>query len=530
MEKYSVEWIQKQLRPLPKNFEREVNNSALSYSRYLFCHRENGVRYGYCTHCHKQGEAGPRNALKRAGEEGYCPHCHSRVVIKDVGRSRKHLVDNGYILFLQKARDGGLVVRAGNVYRDYRKRYEKVSTEYQEQYIVYFNAGVAVAYRRNWYFGTDGWSGRFEKMRGIPAPHPHVDFDGLPVCPVGMVGFTRDKLRGTALWHCEMARVIRGCCGPGGVPPVCKYLAFHAKHAGLAEKLEKEGFFDLIGAAACGEPVYPIYWNAKTVPRALGLTRDDLRGAVAEGNVIRALNWRKYCKKNGITKPEERAWVQANWHAEHIWGDILKHTTVSKIRTYTALRPDTLSDWRDYLDQCDQLGLDLRERAVLFPKDLHAAHQRNTDILNRRAEAERARARKLAKMSVNEAKEKFEKNLPALQKKYNWQNGDYLIRVAEGEDDLLREGSALGHCVGTNRSYKENHFKGLTLILFVRRASDPEKPFFTVEYKEATKTVYQCRGKGNCAPPTGVKDFLDVWRDRKPAKTTTQSNRTEMAA
>ncbi len=30
-----------------------VDDSVLLRSRYLFTHRENGVRYGHCTHCHK---------------------------------------------------------------------------------------------------------------------------------------------------------------------------------------------------------------------------------------------------------------------------------------------------------------------------------------------------------------------------------------------------------------------------------------------------------------------------------------------
>ena len=43
----------KSIDGLPKKVAQWVDDSVLLGSRYLFTHRENGVRYGHCTHCHK---------------------------------------------------------------------------------------------------------------------------------------------------------------------------------------------------------------------------------------------------------------------------------------------------------------------------------------------------------------------------------------------------------------------------------------------------------------------------------------------
>lgn len=49
------------------------------------------------------------------------------------------------------------------------------------------------------------------------------------------------------------------------------------------------------------------------------------------------------------------------------------------------------------------------------------------------------------------------------------------------------------------------------MILFIRRTSEPDKPYFTLELSPDGKIV-QCRGNHNCAYPEGVKAFLERWQ------------------
>ena len=64
------------------------------------------------------------------------------------------------------------------------------------------------------------------------------------------------------------------------------------------------------------------------------------------------------------------------------------------------------------------------------------------------------------------------------------------------------------HCVGT---YKEKHAEGRSAIFFIRRASEPEKPWYTLELNLKEMTVIQNRGKRNCARTEEVESFEKAW-------------------
>lgn len=59
--------------------------------------------------------------------------------------------------------------------------------------------------------------------------------------------------------------------------------------------------------------------------------------------------------------------------------------------------------------------------------------------------------------------------------------------------ELDRESHELGHCV---HSYKEAVKTGTCVILFLRRADEPDRPFFTMEY-DCRNRLRQIRGKGD---------------------------------
>lgn len=71
-------------------------------------------------------------------------------------------------------------------------------------------------------------------------------------------------------------------------------------------------------------------------------------------------------------------------------------------------------------------------------------------------------------------------------------------------EELEEEGIVLDHCVG---SYKSIHAAGKQPIFFVRRESEPDKPWFTLQFSLSNLTVVQNRGKCNCARTEEVKAF-----------------------
>ena len=111
------------------------------------------------------------------------------------------------------------------------------------------------------------------------------------------------------------------------------------------------------------------------------------------------------------------------------------------------------------------------------------------------------------KKEMAERAEKFQERAAALERLSYTLDG-LLIRPCASEVELRAEGIALHHCVAT---YAANHASGATAILFIRRASAPDEPFFTLEFDEKRLEVRQNRGLRNCDRTPEVEAFEKAW-------------------
>ena len=90
----------------------------------------------------------------------------------------------------------------------------------------------------------------------------------------------------------------------------------------------------------------------------------------------------------------------------------------------------------------------------------------------------------------------------------NLRSGRLFIRLPREIEELKIEGEALHHCVGT---YSEKVRRGETMIFFIRLTAEPEKPFYTLEWKGK---VVQCRGFKNCDMTPEVNAFVDIFEKK----------------
>jgi hypothetical protein len=132
------------------------------------------------------------------------------------------------------------------------------------------------------------------------------------------------------------------------------------------------------------------------------------------------------------------------------------------------------------------------DETSIFPKDFDKAHNDAVDKFN----------------AVKHEKDNgiYSKRLTTLIRLEKASFG-LMIIVPIGLHEILREGRELHHCVG---SYVDKVAKGETTILFVRKADDPEKPYFTMEYRD--NKIIQLRGLRNQDAPKEVKAFVDQWQ------------------
>lgn len=92
--------------------------------------------------------------------------------------------------------------------------------------------------------------------------------------------------------------------------------------------------------------------------------------------------------------------------------------------------------------------------------------------------------------------------------------------MPENLDELKTEGECLHHCVG---NYRDKVARGETMIFFIRKEEEPEKPYFTLEWKGK---IIQCRGFRNCDMTPEVKAFAMLFQEKmKEYENAPQKNR-----
>lgn len=84
---------------------------------------------------------------------------------------------------------------------------------------------------------------------------------------------------------------------------------------------------------------------------------------------------------------------------------------------------------------------------------------------------EQNRKEREQRAKLNKVKIEFRKTL-------EFEDKDYLIRLPVDKNEIVKEGMELHHCVG---SYAERHETGDTTIMFLRKKSEPDRPFYTIE-------------------------------------------------
>ena len=181
------------------------------------------------------------------------------------------------------------------------------------------------------------------------------------------------------------------------------------------------------------------------------------------------------------------------------------HASVHKIIAYAEKQlykgcndaswgpPAPVITYRDYLRECIQLGWNLDDKSILFPKNLRDAHSRTIELV---------------KYKKNVENEKDFQKQREKKKWMEWQHDGLLIRMPMNGDEIIKEGEKLHHCVG---GYVDRAAAGTTTILFIRKVESPDKPFFTLEW--LNNHVQQCKSKYNLdyLKDPQVRNFVAAW-------------------
>ncbi len=158
--------------------------------------------------------------------------------------------------------------------------------------------------------------------------------------------------------------------------------------------------------------------------------------------------------------------------------------------------PYFLRLYKDYLHMAQELQSDMTKRAILEPRDLKERHDLLAARVNEvRSEQENARMQRI-----------IDEGLYWWAREYT--NEDFCVVYPQKHSDFVTEGQRLNHCVG-GAGYYKRHLEGKRMVFFIRRASQPDKAFFTAEIDMSTGRILQLYGFGDCSAPREVRAFTE---------------------
>lgn len=198
-------------------------------------------------------------------------------------------------------------------------------------------------------------------------------------------------------------------------------------------------------------------------------------------NDLKLYGYEDYTKLLSIVKKQRLNYTKAKNYVE-------KHTSIS--------RSTTLQLWKDYLEFATKLKYDLKNDVVIYPKNLQKAHDEASNLVTAIVHKEQSA--------------KLRKRTNELKKRYEFEYNGLKIVVPESMQEIITEGKILCHCVG---GYAERHAEGKLSILFIRKLSDPDTSYVTMEIQG--KKIIQYHGYKNDVQkplPKQVVDFVEEFK------------------
>jgi|GEM_PF-548547 len=515
------------LKHFDSGFSQEIvdyaNNVMLRESRYVFVTTVKRQQYGYCTHCYSEFKThlpkppkkqieqlhlcgcsaayylDPEYEKRKHGEEMQCPVCKSICKVRYSGLGHSNLRDEAYFVYYEKSliNPKAIVARGISACRSYVSDYKGVETKLSVDYWYLFEPGKGGSMLKEQYVWQKGYGLYFANNVRSKINH-QSNGTIVAYCRPSITNAVKDTPFAWSGWD-KIDRL-----------DMTTFFDLYARYP-VVEYLIKLGFINLIKDKLDDGHTYgTINWRGKTPSKVFRISDEDYSVIKQHKDEVTFwfLRMFKKCKAlhpemslNDVVLLSQKVhydqefeslqeMVSKKFSMKDTLHYAVKQLALNKSQYYSV--SSLVRDWKDYIADCKKLGLDVKDIRVLYPRNLNRAHENTSQQI---------------KFAANQAlEEKIQKRLPELEI-YQYEFNGIFIRPAASTKELVNEGKALCHCVGT---YANRHADGSTTILLVRKVSDPDIPFYTMEVREAT--IYQTRGLRNCQPTVEVQVFIDTYK------------------
>lgn len=492
---------------LPKDWTRWVDKVGIPENYMFYQYEKRGAKTGYCSYC---GKDIPLKDKPLHNKTGRCPRCRHEVTFKAIGRMG-HIETDEVSVYLIQAYPGGFILREFHAKRIYRagnyrtpeiacfERCRTIVDQNMKSRNYYIGVYKQKDYRwikgepEDSYYGYGYYYGR-KKGRVYGRNLPHLARTALQ--QTGLADW---------LWKQELVAYPRSYLNIlEDIPPLEKILK-----ADLPA-LEKE----CMGASGSVKP-YIKAPKASSLTKALGIDSQELARLRRYNGGRMFLGWLQMEKEQGRPIPDEVIlWFCQNMinvnDLNFIWGKMsavqVKNYLTRQAQASGETIRQVLSTWGDYLSMAGKLGIDTNDEIIFWAKLLH---QRHDELVVRF----KYRNKEAQAAEVLNAFPNVDQICQSIRTKYEYSNGEYTIIVPNGVLDIIVEGDFLCHCLRGSDRYWDRIVTHESYILFLRRTSAPNVPYYTLEV-EPDGTVRQKRTKFD-RQEDDIKDatkFLAEWQ------------------
>ena len=500
--------------PLPKDWDKWVGKVGVVQNYMFYQYQRGGAKTGYCSYCDRVVPIRkPKHNMFTK-----CPRCRKQVQFKAFGKMGRFRTEK-YVAYLMQPYSGDFVIREFWAERSYSKeKYRNVKAFYHEYRRAIFDADAKPV--QTFYWGL--YKQRF--LRWIACRNFNPDYynavDGR------IYGKTLPYLAKTVLRRTGLPEYLRIY---KNIDPV-QYLAVLERTPKL-EQISKAGLPRLTRDCVRSQShMRSILSEGSThggLACLLGINRQELSRLRKNNAGLEYLEWLQLEKSTGTVitdqtirwmckeeiRPKQLAFITDRMHGEQIW-----HYLTRQMQELNLNSKRVIELWQDYLSMAARFGYDTNDSIIYRVRKLR---QRHDELAARSKEMELVlRAGEILREYPH-----IVQNLCAIQNKFAFADEQFQLQVPNTVEDILAEGQKLRHCIANSGTYWERIERRESYLLFVRKVSAPETPYYTVE-AEPNGTVRQVRTKYNRQNDDigEVRAFLMEWQ-KQLAKRLTQKDR-----
>ena len=495
----------KKVPAAPSNLAHWIDQNVMPHYLFYSYDRNQPATQVFCTYCEKF------SVIKKpkTGKIFVCPQCKQKAIAKAQGRRAAYHEDRETCQVIRQISPQELVVRIYKLYWFYAKGKDSIRKSAYEVMRIFVRSDDGKKTIVEPYYYDSGYDSVTRWRRGY---HPGALF--------GMECFISEEtgeiylpglekaLQGTAWEYCALRQFYERTAIP---MQVSHYLKMYLQHPLLIERLTKVGFENIVADVVYQHGFSDALDEMQTkTHRILCVEKQDVSVLREQKTGVSLLKkYQAYVAIHLRGRAELFQWQLHN-EVKEIPTDIFQYMTAEKFMRYidaqfpiycetrpaNGYRDPTMETlvitYVDYLHICRRQAYDMKDKSVLFPKNCAAAHDREAERIQKINDAQKNKA--------------FGMAYAGFARKAVLSNEELQIVCPKRANDLVDEGKALHHCVG---SYIDKVADGRCLIVFVRRVEEPKKPYVTVEVRDGK--IAQIHGDHNSKPTEEVQKFIDLW-------------------